>query len=174
MNQRYSETEITKLENDKSEKFDGQGRFRHLDVHMRWATSIKNYLEKGKLHINNPRLVEFALFYTDKPAFEFVLNWRTRNSQETLVQPLDNLEKEFIPLAGKEKLYKKFQCIKQEEGGRIKPIVEVIEQLQNLQLLLPHVTDTKLYFTFKDAMEPQLCANLKPKIDEDTLWAIHK
>src|SRR5690606_23769425 len=55
-------------------------------------------------------------------------------------------------------------------GGRLKPIIEVMEQLRNLQMLLPHVTDNELYYTFKDAMEPELCLKVEPEIDEQMSW----
>src|SRR5690606_2126452 len=104
------------------------------------------------------------------PANQFVLNWRSRQHQGTVSELLIDLQQEFVPKVGKERLYKKFKSIRQEEGGRLKPIIEVMEQLRNLQMLLPHVTDSELYYTFKDAMEPELCTRVETEIDEETTW----
>src|SRR5690606_16969276 len=104
------------------------------------------------------------------PANQFVLNWRSRQPHGTVSELLIDLQQEFVPKIGKERLYKKFKSIRQEEGGRLKPKIEVMEQLRNLQMLLLHVTNSELYYTFKDAMEPELCARVETEIDEESTW----
>ena len=45
-----------------------------------------------------------------------------------------------------------------------------MEQLRNLQMLLPHVTDNELYYTFKNAIEPEFCARVETEIDQEKPW----
>ena len=170
INQQMEPSNGTYLKMQKQEMFDRQGEFRKPDVFIRSSVSLKDYLEEGKLHIDDPRLVKYAMSYTKGPANKFVLNWRTWNLQGTVPELLHDLQQEFVPKAGKEKLYNKFKAIRQEAGGRLKPIIEEMEQLRKLQMLLPHVTDRELYYTFKDAIEPELFARVETKIDEETSW----
>jgi len=69
-----------------------------------------------------------------------------------------------------DKLWTKFQAIRQTQNGRTKPIQQVANKIKQLQILLPKISDWQCYNQLLEAMDPALLQEVRTNINDEMEW----
>jgi len=92
------------------------------------------------------------------------------NRMRSLVDFLNNLRDFCVPSNNTDKLWEEFAQVKQTANGRSRPIQEVATELITLQMRVPELSSTQLYYQFKNAMDQDLHTLVTPHINKDMHW----
>jgi len=85
----------------------------------------------------------------------------------TVPEFLKVLRKFYVPFISDNKLWTDFQAIWQTQNGRTKPIQQVANKINQLQILLPKISDWQCYNQLLEAINPALLQEVRANINDE-------
>ena len=119
----------------------------------------------------DPKAIIRIGFYLEGKASEFHNRWRQQNKSNKGVKAfLQDLRKWVIPRNYEHNLWSKFHQIKQRTGTIVRPIEEVLQDLDMAQIRLPTITQEQIFHQLIDAMDTELRSRVRPHINIKQSW----
>ena len=162
----------SKLKAPKLEKHSSSGKWKEADIFDNWINNAIDILKVGELDPEDRSAMIWLGSHLEGEAKILHASYRknpeTKNN--TVPEFLKVLRKFCVFFISNDKLWTKFQAIRQTQNGRTKPIQQVANKIKQLQILLPKISDWQCYNQLLEAMDPALLQEVRANINDEIEW----
>jgi len=162
----------SKLRATKFEKNSGSGKWKEAAIFDNWVNDAMDILEVGELDAEARQAMIRLGWHLEGEAKILHASYRknpeTKNN--TVPEFLKVLRKFCVPFISDDKLWTEFQAIRQTQNSRTKPIQQVANKINQLQILLPKISDWQCYNQLLEAMDPALLQEVGANINDEMDW----
>jgi len=149
-------------------KFSGKGDDLKLDKLKRWLLSVERYLSRHHMtEANTPDIVDWYGGLTEGRAEgAFLTFMKDREQPPTLEEFINKFKQLFESSTNGDDLYRKWQKVHQNSGGKPGHITKVVGDLEDIKAALRDEAITEYVYKqrFLDAMDKRLRGNVEPQI----------
>jgi len=149
-------------------KCSGEGDDLKPDKLKRWLLSVERYLSRHHMtEANKPAIVDWYGSLTEGRAEgAFLTFMKDREQPPTLEEFINKFKQLFESSTNTENLYRIWQKVYQNSGGKPGSITNVVGDLEDIKAALPDeaITDYTYQQQFLDAMDTKLRRNVEPQI----------
>jgi len=162
----------SKLKPPKLEKNSRSGKWKQAAIFDNWVNDTVDILEVGELDSEARQAMIWLGWHLEGEAKILHASYRknpeTKNS--TVPEFLKVLKKFCVLFISDNKLWTEFQAIRQTQNGRTKPIQQVANQIKQLYILLPKISDRQYYNQLLEAMDAALLQEVRANINDKMEW----
>jgi len=162
----------SKLKAPKLEKNSVSGKWKEGAIFDNWVNDGMDIVEVGELDSEARQAMIWLGWHLEGEAKILHASYRKNPETKdgTVPEFLKVLRKFCVLFISDDKLWTKFQAIRQTQNGRTKPIQQVANKIKQLQILLPKISDWQCYNQQLEAMDPALLQEVRANINDEIEW----
>ena len=133
----------SKLKAPKLEKNSGSSKWKEVAIFDNWVNDAMDIVEVGELDPEARQAMIWLGLHLEGEAKILHASYRKNpETKNSTVPEFLKVPKRFcVPFISDDKLWTKFQAIRQTQNGRTKPIQQVATKIKQLQILLPKISN---------------------------------